>query len=139
LRYEKRIGSQLLRCGAVNAVALTPRQDTLVSVGQDKRIHFFDLRKPDPVASLPPPSGVPHGYEPLALAVARNAPIFATAGNDHCIRVWKLAEDLQRCTQLACVRAHSASVLQLCFLQDERYLASAAEDGAIAVHQITLT
>lgn len=53
LKSQKRIANQTLRMGGINGIALSPVDgNKYISVGQDRRINFWDIRKSQAEASM---------------------------------------------------------------------------------------
>lgn len=66
--------------GAVNDIALHPDHKQMISVGQEKKISYWDLRQPTPLSMVD--VGKPSN-EQLCIAMNREGTMFATAGVDY--------------------------------------------------------
>lgn len=114
--------------GAMNAINLSIDQTQVVTVGQEKKISYWDLRNESPVKIIE----TAHADEALCIAVAHAAPIMATGGSDHLVKLW----DWETGRLLTDGIGHSAPVRSLLFSPDDRQLVSVGEDGNIFVWNV---
>ncbi|RHY34592.1 hypothetical protein DYB32_000807, partial [Aphanomyces invadans] len=134
LRTERRIAAHIQRMGGLNAIALSRNQSIVLTVGQEKRISYWDLRIEAPVNVITKA----HADEATCLAVAHTMPYFATGGTDQLIKLWSF--DTGRCffPSQSCLLimdgvGHSGSVRSLEFSPDDRQLVSVGDEGSIFV------
>ena len=119
--------------GGINSIALSGDQTLVLTVGQEKKLTFWDLREPNPIASLD------HGDEAFAMAVSHNGLYVATGGRDHRVKIW----DMQNASQGRAAEAllmdgvgHSGQIHSLSFRPDDRQVVSVGEDGCVLVWNV---
>ena len=136
LRAEARDKGLVQRMGGINAIDLLPDHIQLISVGQEKCVGLWDLRESAPLAM------VPAGEEQLCIA-AYTPPeakgdsrltIFATAGADCVVRLWRYKD----ASVVAKGIGHSSQVRGVKFSPDGKQLVSVGDDGGVLVWNIFL-
>jgi len=100
----------------------------------DDAVHAESLKTPWPSITLIPPAQSGSEKPPVITAVAihPNGPWVATAGDDHCVHVWDIAEQRLMFT----LRGHTDWVQTLEFCPAKPVLASAGTDGRILLWDI---
>ena len=87
LRSERHVASNLQRMGGINALALHPNNTNVLSVGQEKKITYWELNRADPVRLISPA----HDGEALCIVISHNGKLFATGGTDDMVKLWNMA------------------------------------------------
>ena len=128
LRREKRISSHTQRMGGINDVELSRDQSLVLTVGQERKITYWDLREPHPVQTIDPA----HDGEALCIAMSKTSDIFATGGSDSLVKLW----DLRMGKCLVDGVGHSGLVRDIKFSPDGRQLVSGGTDGCIFVWNV---
>lgn len=131
LKREKRISSHTQRMGAIHSVALSRDQSLVMTVGQEKRITYWDLRTPEPVMVIDKAHS-DGDAEATAIAVAGSLDVFATGGSDASVKLW----DVRMGLCLSEGVGHSGTIRDLKFSPDDRQLTSVAQDGGIFVWNV---
>jgi len=129
LHAQARTQALTQRMGGLNCIALHPNGQLLLSVGQEKRIGFWDVRQSAPIQIVDvsaPPS------EQYAIAVNAEGTMFATAGIDCFVRLWRLKD----AALLSSGVGHSGAVRALTFSPDSKQLVSTGEDNAIMIWNV---
>ena len=114
--------------GGINAVCLSKDQLQVLTVGQEKKITYWDLRETNPVQQV----AKAHEGEATCIAVSRNGDFFATGGTDQGVMVWDYATG----GHLATGGGHSGTVNSLQFSPDDRQLVSVGNDGCVFVWNV---
>ena len=121
------------RMGGINGIVISKDLTCTVSVGQDKKIVFWDndLKL---MNSLSKASSVLHSHfldgesdEGLTIAISNCGKFVATGGTAGIIRIWLYPSG----SMIASAQGHNAAVLSLTFSMNDKQLVSAAADGAI--------
>lgn len=126
------------RMGGINGLALSKDGLTTVSVGQDRRLVFWDNCLDHAPANAT--SVLRQHYldgeldEGIAVAISHSGLFVATGGTAGVIRIWAYASGALLCEG----RAHNAIVTGLSFSPNDKLLVSSAVDGAIAVWYLAL-
>mmetsp|Transcript_19000 Transcript_19000/g.62460 ORF Transcript_19000/g.62460 Transcript_19000/m.62460 type:complete len:90 (-) Transcript_19000:1655-1924(-) len=68
--------------GGINSFALLPDQLQVVSVGQERKLSFWDLREPDPIQSIALEG------EALALSISSSGNFIVTGGKSQVLQLW---------------------------------------------------
>ena len=130
LKQEKRVANQTQRMGGINCFAIAPRENNrFLSVGQERKITYWDIRKPQPENLLESSPYKGESDELMAIAVSANNQYFATGGSLGVVRIYDFASGafLTEC------RAHSNVITALRFSPDDKQLVSTGRDGLVVV------
>ena len=100
----------------------------ILSVGQEKKITFWELNKSDPVRMISPA----HNGEAICVVTSNSGELVATGGTDDMVKLWDMASG----ELLAEGQAHSGHVKALCFSPDDRQLVSVGMDGNAMVWNV---
>lgn len=112
--------------GAVNALMLSKDQTHVVTVGQEKRMTYWDINNVNPVHAV----NLDHeNDEGKCIARSHDGVFIATAGTAGVLRLWRF--DSSKC--IASVVAHSGCVNGMAFTPDDRQILTVGDDGCIAV------
>ncbi|WIA35292.1 hypothetical protein OEZ86_003749 [Tetradesmus obliquus] len=107
--------------GAVRGVAMGPDQVSVVSVGLDKGIFLWDIRKDAPVRVVLDA----HLHEITCVAVNHAGTLIATGGADCAVKLW----DFGSGRPVGMYAGHTSTVNKVQFSPDDNQLASVANDG----------
>ncbi|KAF6264277.1 flagellar associated protein [Scenedesmus sp. NREL 46B-D3] len=113
--------------GAVRGVAMGPDQVSVASVGLDKGIFLWDIRKDTPVRVVPDA----HLHEITCVAINRAGTLIATGGADCAVKLW----DFGSGRPVGMYAGHTSTVNKLQFSPDDNQLASVANDGTHVLWQ----
>lgn len=117
------------RMGVISGVAIHPDSSSFFSVGQDKRISFWDLAHVHPVLV----TNNPHGdFEPTCISVSPCGRFLATGGADQRVCIWDAANS----ALLAEGVGHSGSITSVTFSPDSKQMVSVGADGCILVWNV---
>lgn len=108
------------------AVAAAQRQVYLVSVGQERRLTFWDMRQATPL------NAITIGTEQLCISASSNGAMVAVGGLDCAVRVFGAVSG----ELIAECRGHSGHVLSVAFSPDDKQLVSTGVDGGIFVWNV---
>lgn len=110
--------------GAVNALALSGDQQTLVSGSNDRGIKLWDMAERQELRTL-----TGHDNSVSALAISPNVQRLASSGGDLYIRVW----NMETGAELQTLRGHTKPLNDLVFTSDGERLISASADTTIKI------
>ena len=118
------------RMGGINGIALTKDQTLVITVGQEKRATFWDLRDQNPktVKDLSPDLS----DEAHKVVVSHSGRYLATGGTAQLLKIW----DVETMELIASQEGHSGGIMDLKFSPDDKQLVSVGEDGIILVWNI---
>ena len=102
----------------------TPSQ--VLSVGQEKRVSFWELREPSPL------QWIDVGAEQTCVCRSSDGALFATAGHDHKVRVWHFESAKMVCEGIG----HSRTVSAMQFSPDDKQLVSVGVDGSVLLWNV---
>lgn len=121
--------------GGINGIVLSKDLNCTVSVGQDKKIVFWDndLKL---LNTLSKSSNVLHAHfldgeidEGLTIAMSNSGRFIATGGTAGIVRLWWYPSG----TMIASAEGHHAAIHSVTFSINDKQLVSAAADGAVIV------
>jgi serine/threonine protein kinase len=108
---------------AVNALAISPDGQTLVSGDDDKNVKFWDLQTRKFIANIPG-----HNQAVKSLAFSPSGQILATASDDKTIKLWRL-ETLE---PMITLKGHTQGIKSVAF-SSEGLLASGSWDKTVKI------
>lgn len=119
--------------GGINSIALNPVDNNkYLSVGQDRKVTFWDIRKSQAEGTLEssPISG--ESEELFAVAIQSTGKVFATGGQMGIVRIFNLesGQFISDC------RAHSSAIMAIEFSPDGRQIVSTGVDALIAIWNV---
>jgi len=121
--------------GGINAFAIAPLDNNkYISVGQEKKITYWDLRKANPEAVLESSPYRGETDELNAIAISNSNKYFVTGGQAGVVRLYDFASG----TFIVDCKAHSRAITSLAFSADDRQVISTGRDGLVAVWNIFL-
>ena len=135
LRAEKRVSAQTQRMGGINAFSIAPQDNNkFITVGQEKKITYWDLRKAHPEAILESSPYRGETDELNSIAISHSNKYFAVGGQSGVLRVYNFANGqfIVEC------KAHSSTITSVAFAGDDRQVISTGRDGLIAVWNVFL-
>jgi WD40 repeat protein len=114
--------------GGINDIALANDQVTVLSVGSEKKVTYWDLRSAEPVRVI----DYGRETEGMSISLSNDNRYFVTAGSDQAVRLWDFRTG--RC--LSEGLGHSKTVLKARFSEDDKQVVSVGTDGCILVWNI---
>lgn len=103
--------------GGLNAFAIAPLDNNkYMSVGQEKKITYWDLRKAAPEALLESSPYRGETDELNAIAISNSNKFFAVGGQSGVVRLY----DFQQGKFIVECKAHSSSITALAYSADDR-------------------
>lgn len=128
LRAEKRLTLHREKHGGINQLALAKDQTSVVTVGQEKTVVFWDLREAYPIGTIDVEE------EMMAVDINSDGRYVATGGAGLLVKLW----DQRNMGQgpVAVGRGHSRDIKSLKFSRDDKQLVSVAVDHSILVWNI---
>lgn len=117
--------------GSIVALALSPDERLIVTLGTENALCFWDLLKTLPVHTVPSAHGA--GAEPTCLCISANGLMMASGDAQGRIVLWNTGLKTVHATL---TQAHTAPVRKLQFSRDDRQLISVGDDGAILQWQL---
>ena len=117
LKAEKRVSAQTQRMGGINAFAIAPLDNNkFISVGQEKKITYWDLRNANPEALLESSPFRGETDELMAIAISPSNKYFVTGGQAGVVRLY----DFSTGKFVIECKAHSRAISALAFSADNR-------------------
>jgi len=135
LKAEKRVSAQTQRMGGLNAFSIAPLDNNkFISVGQEKKITYWDLRKTHPEAVLESSPYRGETDELNTISISNSNKYFAVGGMSGVVRIY----DFSQGNFIAECKAHSRAISSIAFSGDDRQVISTGKDGLIAVWNVFL-
>lgn len=105
-----------------------------MSVGQERRITYWDLRKVNAEAVLDSSPFKGESEELNSIAISYSNKYFAVGGALGVVRIYEFSSGqfIHEC------KAHSSAILSVAFSPDDRQLISTGKDGLIAIWNLYL-
>ena len=117
MKAEKRVSAQTQRMGGLNCFAIAPLDNNkYMSVGQEKKITYWDLRKANPEAMLESSPYRGETDELNAIAISASNKYFAVGGQSGVLRVY----DFSAGRFIVDCKAHSRAITAVAFSADDR-------------------
>jgi cilia- and flagella-associated protein 52 len=135
LKAEKRVSAQSQRMGGLNCFAISPLDNNkYMSVGQERRITYWDLRKVSAEAVLDSSPYKGESEELNSIAISNSNKYFAVGGALGVLRIYEFSSGkfIHEC------KAHSSEILSVSFSPDDRQLISTGKDGLVAIWNLYL-
>ena len=121
--------------GGLNAFSIAPLDNNkFISVGQEKKITYWDLRKATPEAVLESSPYRGETDELNSIAISHSNKYFAVGGQSGVVRLYDFAAG----RFIVEARAHSSAITSVAFSGDDRQVISTGRDGLIAIWNIFL-
>ena len=100
-----------------------------MSVGQERKITYWDLRKSQPEVILESSPFKGDSDELMSVCISHNNKYFVTGGMSGVVRVY----DFSNGTFIADCKAHSNTVTCVKFSSDDKQIVSTGKDGLVVV------
>ena len=121
--------------GGLNAFSIAPLDNNkFISVGQEKKITYWDLRKANPEAVLESSPYRGETDELNSIAISHSNRYFAVGGQSGVVRLYDFAAG----RFIVEARAHSGAITSVSFSADDRQVVSTGRDGLIAIWNVFL-
>lgn len=129
------MSAQTQRMGGINSFAIAPLDNNkYISVGQEKKITYWDLRKANPEALLESSPYRGETDELNSITISHSNKYFAVGGQSGVVRLY----DFSSGNFIAECKAHSRAITAIDFSADDRQVISTGKDGLIAIWNIFL-
>jgi WD40 repeat protein len=130
LKNEKRVANQTQRMGGVNDFSIAPSDNNkFLSVGQERKITYWDLRKTQADAVLESSPYRGESDELLSICISHNNKYFVTGGQLGIVRIY----DFSNGSFIAECKAHSSTITCVKFSPDDKQVVSTGRDGLVVV------
>lgn len=117
LKSEKRVFAQAQRMGGINSFAISPADNNkYISVGQERKITYWDMRKTNAEAILEASPFKGESDELHSVSVSNNNKYFAVGGSLGVVRIFDFSNG-QFITEC---RAHSSTITCVAFSSDDK-------------------
>ena len=123
------------RMGGLNSFAIAPLDNNkFLTVGQERKITYWDLRKTQPEVVLESSPYKEETDELNSIAISRNNKYFVVGGALGILRIFEFSTG----RFVADCRAHSNSISSVAFSPDDKQIISTGKDGLVAVWNVFL-
>lgn len=126
LRLEKRVFCMTQRMGGVNGIALAADQRTIISIGQERKLSYWDLENTTPTYSVTVDEDKD---EALCVAMSNSGQMMATGSAKGGLVVWTY----DSCTPFSRLVGHVGVVHGVSFSPDDKQIVTTGEDGCICI------
>lgn len=137
---EKRISSHTSAQGTLSALAVSPDESIIYTVGTQNEVHIWDLRQQGPVGRLTANTSnstqsntQAESMQFCTVASANNSPFVAAGSLTGTLALWDVRNG-GACTTL--LTGHSAAVTTLQWTGDDKQVVSGGADGALFVWNV---
>lgn len=133
LKNEKRVSNHTQRMGGINSFAFHPEdQNKILSVGQERKITYWDLQKSEADALVDSSTNPNESDEQFSVDISKDGKYFATGGALGILRIWDYSEG-----KIVCENAgHSNTITTVKFTPDGKQIISTGRDGLVLVWNI---
>jgi len=130
LKEEKRVANQTQRMGGINCFAIAPLDNNkLISVGQERKITYWDLRKAQPEVQLESSPYKDESDELFSVAISHNNKHFVCGGTLGIVRIYEFSSG----KFIAEKKSHSNAITCVKFTPDDKQIVSTGRDGLVIV------
>ena len=121
--------------GGINSISLAPLDNNkFMSVGQERKITYWDLRKSSAENILNSSPYIGESDELNSVAISNSNKYFAVGGSSGVMRLYEFSTG----KFIADCKAHSAAISSIAFSSDDRQVVSTGRDGLIAIWNLYL-
>lgn len=133
LKNEKRVSNHTQRMGGINSFTFHPEnQNKVLSVGQERKVTYWDLQKSDEEAVINSSSNPSESDELFSIDISKDGSLFVTGGALGVLRIWDYNEG--RC--ISEHSGHSNTITSVKFTPDGKQIISTGRDGLVLVWNI---
>jgi WD40 repeat protein len=132
LKKQRRTSEKTLRIGGINSFILCPDSNSIISVGTDKQLTFWDIRCSESMKTIEYSND--KTYEPTTIALSNNGKYFAVGGTDDKFNLYLT----QTADKIATTRDHSFNINKIVFSPDDKQIISVGDDGCVIVWDLLL-
>jgi len=133
LKNEKRVSNHTQRMGGINSFAFYPEnQNKILSVGQERKVTYWDLQKSEPEAVVSSSDNPSESDELYAIDITKDGQLFVTGGALGILRIW----DYNDGKILSEHSGHSSTITSVRFSPDGKQIISTGRDGLVLVWNI---
>ena len=135
LKAEKRVSAQTQRMGGINDFAIAPLDNNkFLSVGQERKITYWDLRKANAETVLESSPYKGETDELNSVSISNSNKYFAVGGTNGVLRIFEFSSG----KFITDCKAHSGAITCVSFSADDRQIVSTGRDGLIAIWNVYL-
>ena len=117
LKAEKRVSAQTQRMGGINGFSIAPLDNNkFISVGQERKITYWDLRKVDAEVMLAGNPFKGESDELNSVSISNSNMYFAVGGAAGVVRIY----DFSSGRFIVECKAHSGPITSVCFSPDSK-------------------
>lgn len=121
--------------GGINSLAIAPMDNNkYLSVGQERKISYWDLRKANAEVVLESSPYRGESDELNSVAISNNNKYFAVGGLSGVLRLFEFSSG----KFIIDCKAHSGPITCVAFSSDDKQIVSTGKDGLIAVWNVYL-
>lgn len=135
LKAEKRVSAQTQRMGGINSFAIAPLDNNkFVSVGQERKITYWDLRKTNAEAILESSPFRGETDELSSISISNSNKYFVVGGALGVLRIYDFSSGkfITEC------KAHSGPIACVAYSSDDKQIISTGTDGLVAIWNVFL-
>ena len=121
--------------GGVNWFSIAPADNNkFMSVGQERKITYWDLRKVQPEVTLESSPYKGESDELFSVSISHNNKFFVTGGQLGIVRVYEFSSG----KFIAECKAHSNAITSVRFAPDDKQIISTGRDGLVIMWNVFL-
>ena len=129
LRNERRVAAFNMKVGSVNGFVVCKDHETLISIGSDRYITFWNISSDSPTRIVP----YSKKFEPKCIAKTNTSDsVFAVFGTDEAIHVF----DIDTCEKITTISTEGQYIFSLRFSPDDRQIICVGEGGVMLLFNV---